>query len=415
MSDQEQQQFVIVGASLAGVRAAETLREEGFRGSVVLVGDESELPYDRPPLSKGALKGEEDYESTRHHDEQWYADKQIDLRLGTRATAIDRAEHTVSLDSGDSLRYDKLLLATGSQPRLLRVPGASLTGVYYLRTLSDSRRLHDLFASQPRVVVVGAGWIGLEAAAAARLAGCEVTVVEPQQTALAGPLGPEVGQVYADLHAAHGVATRFGDGVAEIRGDATVSGVLTSGGAELPADCVVVGVGVAPDVALAAAAGLDVDDGVLCDERLCTSDPDVFAAGDIANWFNPLLGYRLRVEHWANANDGGPTAARAMLGQPVVHDVLPFFWSDQFETGMEYAGHVNPHRGYDRVVLRGDVEGHEFMAFWLSDGYLVAGLHMNVWDTIDTVQDMIRDTRPSDPAKLADPGVPLEQTFAGPQ
>jgi 3-phenylpropionate/trans-cinnamate dioxygenase ferredoxin reductase subunit len=415
MSDQEPQQFVIVGASLAGVRAAETLREEGFRGRVVLVGDEAELPYDRPPLSKAALKGEEDYESTRHHDEQWYADRQIDLRLGTRATGIDRAAHTVSLDSGDPLRYDKLLLATGSQPRLLRVPGAYLTGVHYLRTLSDSRRLHDLFVSQPRVVVVGAGWIGLETAAAARLAGCAVTVVEPQQTALAGPLGPEVGRVYADLHAAHGVEMRFGDGVAEIRGEAKVSGVLTSGGTELPADCVVVGVGAAPDLALATAAGLEVDDGVVCDERLCTSDPDVFAAGDIASWFNPLLGYRLRVEHWANAHDGGAVVARAMLGQPVVYDVLPFFWSDQFETGMEYAGHVNPDRGYDQVVLRGDVDGHEFMAFWLADGFLVAGMHMNVWDSIDTVQDLIRDTRPSDPAKLADPGVPLEQTFVGPQ
>jgi 3-phenylpropionate/trans-cinnamate dioxygenase ferredoxin reductase component len=408
----EGEQFVIVGASMAGVKAAETLREEGFRGRIALIGAEPELPYDRPPLSKGALKGEEDYESTRYHDEQWYRDREIDLRVGTRVTGVDVGAHEASVEGGETLRYDKLLLATGSQPRPLAAPGAELRGVRYLRTLSDSRELHDRFAERQRVVVVGAGWIGLEAAAAARQAGCEVTVVEPQQTALAGPLGVEVGQVYADLHSAHGVTMRFGETVQEVRGDERVTGVLTSGGADIPADLVLAGVGVAPDVGLAEAAGLDIANGVVCDERLCTSDPDVFAAGDIANWFNPLLGYRLRVEHWANAHDGGRTAARAMLGQQAVHDVLPFFWSDQYDTGMEYAGHVNLDRGYDRVVLRGDPGTHEFMAFWLSDEFLLAGLHMNVWDTIDTVQDLIRSGAKVDPDKLADPTVPLDEATA---
>lgn len=406
MTEQEQT-FVIVGASLAGVKAAETLRGEGFRGRVVLLGAETELPYDRPPLSKQALKGDDDYESTRHHDQSWYADNQIELRLGARVVELDLAGHAVTLVGGERVTYDKLLLATGSQPRRLDVPGADLPGVHYLRTLSDSTELHDRFAGRPRVVVVGAGWIGLECAAAARSAGCEVTVVEPQRTALLGPLGPEVGQVYADLHTAHGVELRFQEAVEEIRGDGAVSAVRTSGGETVDADLVVVGVGVQPDVALAEAAGLDVDDGVVCNERLQTSDPDVFAAGDVANWFNPLLGYRLRVEHWANAHDGGGTVARAMLDQPVVHDVVPFFWSDQYDTGMEFAGHWSRERPYDQVVLRGDVAGREFMAFWLTDGFVVAGLHMNVWDTIDAVQDLIRGSARADPEKLADPDVPL--------
>ncbi|HET7327552.1 MAG TPA: FAD-dependent oxidoreductase, partial [Nocardioidaceae bacterium] len=288
-------------------------------------------------------------------------------------------------------------------------PGADLTGVHYLRTLTDSQQLHDRFVERPRVVVVGAGWIGLECAAAARVAGCEVSVIEPQETALVGPLGAEVGQVYADLHTGHGVVFRFGETVERIRGDGRVSGVVTSAGQTLDADLVIVGVGVQPDVALAAAAGLDVDNGVVCNERLQSSDPDVFAAGDVANSFNPLLGYRLRVEHWANAHDGGITVARSMLDQPVVHDVVPFFWSDQYDAGMEFAGHWTRERPYDRVVLRGDVGAFEFMAFWLTDGFVVAGMHMNVWDTIDAVQDLIRGSAQADPDKLADPEVPLDQ------
>jgi len=408
MAEQDQR-LVIVGASLAGVKAAETLRDEGYRGRVVLVGAEAELPYDRPPLSKQALKGEEDYASTYHHDEAWYADRQIDLRLGTRVDALDTAAHRVTLESGESLGYDKLLLATGSQPRRLDVPGADLPGVHYLRTLSDSQTLHDRFAAQPRVVVVGAGWIGLETAAAARLAGCEVTVVEPQHTALLGPLGAEVGRVYADLHAERGGVLRFEESVQEIRGTKDVTTVITSAGQRLDADLVVVGVGVQPDVALAEGGGLEVDNGIVCNERLQTSDPDVYAAGDVANWFNPLLGYRLRVEHWANAHDGGITVARSMLGQQVVHDVVPFFWSDQYDTGMEFAGHWTRERPYDQVVFRGDVERREFMAFWLADGRVLAGMHMDVWDTIDAVQDLIRSGGRVDPDQLADPGVPLDR------
>jgi NADPH-dependent 2,4-dienoyl-CoA reductase/sulfur reductase-like enzyme len=404
-----QEQFVVVGASLAGVRAAETLREQGFTGSVVLLDGEHDLPYDRPPLSKGALKGADSYESATLHPEQWYAEHDIELRLGRRVSRLDLSAHQVHVEGHDPLRYDRLLLATGSSVRKVDVPGADADGVHYLRTLDDSLRLHKKFEAQPAVVVVGAGWIGLEVAAAAREHGASVTIVEPQPTPLHAVLGPDVGQVYADLHTSHGVDLRVGDGLAEVLTESgQVSGVVTSQGARVPAEMVVIGVGVTPNVALAQDAGLDVDNGVLCDQTLRTSDPDVWAAGDIANWFNPLLGRRLRVEHWANAYDGGPAAARAMLGQDAVYDVVPFFFSDQYDTGMEYAGHV-PRGVQPSVVLRGDAAGREFMAFWLDEGRLLAGMHMNVWDTIDDVQALIRAGEPVDADRLADPAVPLAQ------
>jgi 3-phenylpropionate/trans-cinnamate dioxygenase ferredoxin reductase component len=402
-----EQQFVIIGGSLAGVKAAESLREGGFGGSIVMLEAEHDLPYDRPPLSKGALKGEETYDSATLHPQSWYADNDIDLRLGQKAERIDLSAHEVHVGQQGGLRYDKLLLATGSRVRTLDVPGADAGGVFYLRTREDSQRLQKRFEDRPDVVVVGAGWIGMEAAAAARGYGCAVSIVEPQATPLHSVLGPEVGQVYADLHTGNGVDLRVGEGVAEfVTEDGQVTGVRTSGGDVLSADMVVVGVGVLPNTALAEVAGLEVDNGVLCDQALRTSDPDVYAAGDIAHWFNPLLGQRVRVEHWANAHDGGLTAGRSMLGQDVVYDVVPFFFSDQYDTGMEYAGYVP--RGVEAtVVTRGDVAGREFMAFWLDGERVLAGMHMNVWDTIDTVQDHIRAARRVDLGRLADADVPL--------
>jgi 3-phenylpropionate/trans-cinnamate dioxygenase ferredoxin reductase subunit len=404
-----EQRFVIVGASLAGVKAAETLREEGFSGSVVMLDHSHDLPYDRPPLSKGALLGSESYDSAILRPAQWYADHDIDLRLGLSVWRLDLSAHQVYVHGQDTLSYDKLLLATGSSVRTLAVPGADAEGVHYLRTLEDSQRLYKRFADRPAVVVVGGGWIGLEVAAAARTHGASVTLVEPQPTPLYAVLGPEVGQVYADLHTAHGVDLRVGDGLQEILTESgQVSGVLTTSGDRVPADMVVIGVGVTPNVELAEQAGLEVENGVLCDQALCTSHPDVYAAGDIAHWFNPLLGRRVRVEHWANAHDGGQAAARAMLGQETVYDVVPFFFSDQYDTGMEYAGYV-PRGVEPTVVLRGDVAAREFMAFWLDDGRLLAGMHMNVWDTIDDVQNLIRAGERLDPERLADPAVPLAE------
>jgi 3-phenylpropionate/trans-cinnamate dioxygenase ferredoxin reductase component len=279
--------------------------------------------------------------------------------------------------------------------------------VLYLRTLTDSNRLREAFAAARRVVVVGAGWIGLETAAAARSAGADVTVIEPQPTPLFAALGREMGEVFGDLHRAHGVDLRLGQSVTAFRGEgAAVSAVVTGEGEEVPADVVVVGVGVTPNTELAEAAGLDVSDGVVADARLQTSDPDIFAAGDVVRWQSPVFGRSLRVEHWANAHDGGPAAARSMLGSAAPYDAIPFFFSDQYDLGMEYSGDVGPD-GYDEVVVRGDAKAREFVAFWLRGGKVVAGMNVNVWDVQDDVQALIRSGTVVDRDRLADPGVSL--------
>jgi NADPH-dependent 2,4-dienoyl-CoA reductase/sulfur reductase-like enzyme len=397
--------FVIAGASLAGAKAAETLRDEGFDGEIVLVGSEQELPYERPPLSKGYLLGNDSRDSAFVHTADWYAEKNVDLRSGVTVTAIDRdqAAVTVSGPAGpELLHYDKLLLTTGASPRRLDFAGSDREEVLYLRTISDSDRLRRAFQPGTRVVVAGAGWIGLETTAAARTADCPVTVLEPQSTALYAQVGPELGDVFASLHRTHGVEFRFGEHAVEFRPGM----VITSAGAEVPADIVVVGIGAAPNDGLAASAGLEVSNGVLTDEALRTSDQNIFAAGDVANSFHPLLGHRVRVEHWANALNGGPAAAMSMLGQPVVYDPVPYFFSDQYDLGMECAGLPLP-GSYDQIVYRGDPATGEFIAFWLSSGAVVAGMNINVWDVSDDIQSLIRSRRPIDPSRLANPEIPL--------
>src|SRR5580693_2823701 len=397
--------FVIVGASLAGAKAAETLRDEGFDGEIVLIGSEQERPYERPPLSKGYLLGNDERDSVYVHPADWYAKHDVDLRLGVTVTAIDRAAATVTASGPagtESVSYDKLLLTTGASPRRLDFPGSDSDEVLYLRTLGDSDRLRSAFQPGTRVVVAGAGWIGLETAAAARTADCPVTVLEPQHTVLHDQVGPEIGGVFADLHRAHGVEFRFGETAAEFRPGL----VITSAGAELQADVLVVGIGAAPNDALAVNAGLEVSGGVLTDAALRTSDVNIFAAGDIANSFNPLLGRRVRVEHWANALNGGPAVAKSMLGQPVVYDRVPYFFSDQYELGMECAGLPSPGY-YDQVLYRGDRSALEFIAFWLSRGAVVAGMNINVWDVNDDIQSLIRSARPVDPSRLTIPEIPL--------
>jgi NADPH-dependent 2,4-dienoyl-CoA reductase/sulfur reductase-like enzyme len=399
--------FVIAGASLAGAKAAETLREEGFAGRVVLVGDEIERPYERPPLSKGFLLDKEPREKAHVHEADWYDKHDVELRVGTSVASVDPGAHEVRLSTKEPISYDRLLLATGATPRRLDVPGSKLQGIHYLRTMADSAALKQaLTHGGRRVVVAGAGWIGLEAAAAAREHGNDVTIIEPEPTPLHAAMGPELGGMFADLHRAHGVILRMDEGVAGFWGAGQVSAVVTSGGAEVPADVVIVGIGVRPNSALAEEAGLEVSDGILVDQSLRTSDPDIFAAGDVANAYNPLFGRRIRVEHWANALNGGPAAARAMLGQDVVYDRIPYFFSDQFDLGMEMSGVAAPGE-YDQVVYRGDVPGREFIAFWLSGGRVVAGMNVNVWDVTDDVQALIRSGTPVDAARLADPGVPL--------
>jgi NADPH-dependent 2,4-dienoyl-CoA reductase/sulfur reductase-like enzyme len=404
--------YVIVGASLAGAKAAETLRDEGFDGPITLIGQETERPYERPPLSKGYLLGKEEKSTIYVHAESWYAEHDVELRLGATATAIDPAGRRVELADGTTVGYVKLLIATGASPRRLGVPGADLDNVLYLRTVGDAERLADALRAAGTVVIAGAGWIGLEAAAAAREYGCQVTVVEPASGALQASLGPELGAVFAGLHRAHGVTFRFSEGVTEFRGaSGRVTTVVTSSGEELPADLVVVGIGAVPNSGLAEAAGLEVSNGILADASLHTSAADIFAAGDVVNYFNPLLGRQVRVEHWGNALIGGPAAAKAMLGQDVIYDPVPYFYSDQYDLGMEAAGLPTP-GSYDQIVYRGDRDGLEFISFWLSGGVVVAGMNVNIWDVNDDIQALIKAGAKGhqiDQARLADPGVPLTE------
>ncbi|GAA2576451.1 FAD-dependent oxidoreductase [Actinomadura fulvescens] len=401
--------FVIVGASLAGAKAAETLREEGFGGRVVLMGEEIERPYERPPLSKGFLLGQEPRDKAHVHPADWYDKHDVELRLGTTVARIDRSAKQVWPTGGEPIAYDRLLLATGASPRRLDVPGSKLQGIHYLRSMADAARLREAIAhGGRRVVVAGAGWIGLETAAAARTYRNDVTVIEPEPTPLHRVVGPEVGEIFAGLHRAHGVDLRLDQGVAGFWGAGQVSAVVTSGGAEIPADVVIVGIGVRPNTALAEAAGLEVSDGVLVDASMRTSDPDIFAAGDVAAVSHPALGRRVRVEHWANALDGGPAAARAMLGQDVSFDKIPYFFSDQYELGMEMAGLSAPGE-YDEVVFRGDRDELEFVAFWLSGGRVVAGMNVNIWDVTDDIQALIRAGRQVDRDRLTDAKIPLSE------
>jgi 3-phenylpropionate/trans-cinnamate dioxygenase ferredoxin reductase component len=402
-----QEPFVIVGGSLAGAKAAETLRKEGFGGPVVLVGAEPETPYERPPLSKGYLLGTADRESPRVHPADWYPENDVDLRTGVRATHLDPVAHRLTLDTGEELGYAKLLLATGASARRLPVPGADLDGVRYLRTFADSDQLlADLSGGGKRVLIVGAGWIGLEVAAAARHHGNDVTIVEPQPTPLHAALGPDMGAVFARLHRQHGVDLFTDTTVREFRGtDGRVTSVVTDGHAGLDADLVVVGIGATPNIELAAAAGLEVDNGVVTDHALRTSAADVFAAGDVASSFHPLYGRYVRVEHWANALNGGPAAARSMLGQDVVYDRVPYFFTDQYDLGMEYSGLGGPG---DTVVTRGNPDDGAFIAFWLENGRVTAGMNVNVWDVTDPIQELIRKRRQVPVASLTDPDTPLE-------
>jgi len=397
--------FAIVGAGLAGAKAAEALRAEGFDGHVVLLGAEPHRPYERPPLSKGYLQGSADRDTVFVHKPAWYGEHQIDLRLDTTVTALDRRAHELVTTDGSRTRYDKLLLTTGASPRRLPVPGADLAGVRYLRSLDDSDHLKASLRPGARVVIIGAGWIGLETAAAARAAGTEVTVLEHAELPLLRVLGPRAARVFADLHRDHGVDLRCGVGVEAIRpahtDPTTAAAVLLGDGTELPADVVIVGVGVGPNDELARSGGLDVDDGILVDEHLLTSDPDILAAGDVANAHHPLLGRRLRVEHWANALNQPAVAARTMLGRTASYDRLPYFFTDQYDLGMEYTGYSHPD-DHDQVVIRGDLQAREFIAFWLHDARVVAGMNVNVWDVTEPIRTLIESGEQIEPARLSD-------------
>ncbi|XAS74965.1 FAD-dependent oxidoreductase [Dermatophilaceae bacterium Sec6.4] len=403
---------VIIGAGRAGAAAAEALRAQGFDGQLTLVGDEGEHPYDRPPLSKDYLQGLSEKDKVFLQTDDWYAAQDIDLRVDTTVTAIDRARHQVSTADGANLLYDRLLLATGSSPRRLQVPGADLDGLFYLRTLDDCEALRAAFATAHRVAIIGAGWIGLETAAAAVAAGCEVTVIERSDLPLLRVLGRELAQIYTALHRAHGVQFRLAAPVAQIAGtDGRASGVQLQDGTVIEADAIIVGIGIAPNIELAQAAGLGIDNGVLVDEYLSTNDPDIFAAGDVANAYYPHLRTHLRLEHWHAAIKQGPVAATNMLGGKTPYAEVPYFFSDQYEMGMEYCGYVGPD-GYDELVFRGEVATGEYLAFWLGNGRVLAGMNVNIWDQTDAISDLVHSGAQIDRSKLVNPDVPLNELHA---
>lgn len=406
--------FVIIGGGLAAATAAETLRDEGYDGDVMVIGSERHVPYLRPPLSKEYLNDPaKEPAETYVHPWDWYHQHDVHVLTGTLAVELDLVDNQVILDETSSVGFDKALVATGAKPRPLRMPGAEASGVHYLRTLDDSEELRDALREGGRkVVILGTGWIGMEVAAAARGYGNDVTVVGRAAVPLSSAIGPELGAIYGQLHRQRGVQFRLQREIRELvvadrPGGPAVTGVATSNDGEvIPADIVVVGLGAVPNTEIAEDAGLEVSGGVLASASLLTSHPRVYAAGDVANPVNAVLGRRLRSEHWANAISTGRTAALAMLGRESVDDDVPYFYSDQFDVGMEYAGYA-PLAADTQPVFRGDVEGREFIAFWLDGGRVVAGMNVNVWDVSDDIQTLIRSGRTVDLGRLTDPDVPI--------
>ena len=402
--------YVIVGAGLAGAKAAEGLRDNGFEGKIIVFGSEDQLPYERPPLSKDYLAGEKSLADFTVHPAEWYGEHDVDLRLGTGVQVIDTGGHNVGFDDGRHEHYDKLLLATGSRARRLDLLGADAAGVHVLRTADDASALLSALTARSRLAIVGAGWIGLEVAAVARTRGAQVTVVESAELPLLGALGPEVAQVFAALHTDHGVDLRLNTTVDAVTttAEGTASGLRLADGSTVPADLVLIAVGAEPNIALAEKAGLTLaDGGVAVDESLKTSDDDVYAVGDIAAAQHPLFGERIRTEHWANALKQPAVAVSGMLGNPGSYDELPYFFTDQYDLGMEYVGHAPK---YDAVVFRGDVDKREFTVFWLDKKKRVlAGMNVNIWEGLDDIKAIIRAGAKIDTDRLADPKVPLSE------
>ncbi len=405
--------FVIVGGGLAAASAAKTLRSEGFGGRLAVIAEERHAPYVRPPLSKAYLQGKSTRESLLVNPETWYVDHDVELLVGVRAVGLDRPRHEVILDSGHAIAYDAVLLATGSSPRELAVPGADPDRVLSLRRVEDADRLRATWHAADTIAVIGGGWIGLEVAAAARSRGLDVTVIERSALPLARVLGDRAAQVFTDLHLENGVDLRLEEQVHSIVGapESAASTVVLESGAEIDADLVVVGVGARPNTDLAVSSGLDVDDGIVVDEHLRTTDPAVFAAGDVARAYHPLLGRHVRVEHWANAVHQPVVAARSMMGQHDTYDRLPYFYTDQYDLGMEYVGYAPP-GSYDEVVFRGDVDRREFVAFWISEGRAIAGMSVNTWDVIDDVTAIVRSAALLDIHRLTDVSVPQSEHYA---
>jgi 3-phenylpropionate/trans-cinnamate dioxygenase ferredoxin reductase subunit len=400
---------VIVGGGLAAAKAAEALRSNHFDGSLVVVAEESHLPYERPPLSKEFLADKKALEDFTVHDKAWYAESDIDLRTGTAVAAINRSAHTVQLADGSTVDYDKLVLATGSRSRRPPIPGADAAGVHYLRTIDDASELKSVLQEGSSLAIVGAGWIGMEVAASARDHGVDVTIVETARLPLLAALGSEAAEVFANLHREHGVNLMFESSVAEVTSDSgAVTGLKLDDGSTVGADNVLVAVGAAPNIELAEAAGWEmVDGGVKVDATLRTSDPDIFAVGDIAAAEHPFYRTRIRTEHWANALNQPAVAAANIVGGQAEYDELPYFFTDQYDLGMEYVGHS---AGYEQVVFRGDVAGREFIAFWLDgENRVLAAMNVNVWDVVDDIKKLIRSRAAVPPEGLVDLQQPWQE------
>jgi 3-phenylpropionate/trans-cinnamate dioxygenase ferredoxin reductase subunit len=397
--------LVVVGASLAGAKAAEGAREAGYDGRIVLIGEEASVPYERPPLSKTVLRGEAGLDVTHVHPDGFYEQHDIEL-VTDRVIALDPRARRVVLDGGDAVTFDTLVLATGAAPRRLRIPGADLAGVHLLRTADDAIRLHDAIRTATRIAVVGAGWIGSEVAASARQMGADVVLIDPASVPLHRVLGEEVGGLFGSLHTDHGVQLRMGRVVTRIRGLDSVEAVELEDGRVEVADVVVIGVGVTPRVDLAEIADLRTDNGIVVDEHLETSVTGIFAAGDVANAWHPHYGRHLRVEHWANALNQGITAGRNAVGRRESYTRLPYFFSDQYDLGLEYVGHGSKD---DAVIIRGDRDARQFVAFWHRDGIITAAMNVNVWDVVDELKAIIESRSPIDLARLTDVDVPIAE------
>jgi len=407
--------FVIVGGGLAGAKAVEALRDSDFDGQIILFAEEEHLPYERPPLSKEYLAGKKTLSDFTVQNSDWYREHDVDLRLAARVSALDPAAHTVRLPDDTTVHYGKLLLATGSASKRPPIPGSDAAGVHYLRTYDDAEALNSVLVEGSSLAVVGAGWIGLEVAASARQRGVNVTVVETAKQPLMAALGETVGEVFATLHREHGVDLRLQAQVEEITkadgAEGKATGLKMRDGSTAAADAVLVAVGAKPNIELAEQAGLSMGDGgVLVDASLRTSDPDIYAVGDIAAAEHPLFATRIRTEHWANALKQPAVAVAGMLGKPGEYDELPYFFTDQYDLGMEYVGHAP---SFDRVVFRGDVASREFVAFWLgADNRVLAGMNVNIWDVLDDVKALIRSRTPIDADRLADPQSPLSELLS---
>ena len=405
------QRYVIVGASLAGATAAITLREEGVDGTVTLIGAENELPYERPPLSKAYLRGDVPFDKALVRPAAFYAEHGIETMFGARATRVDPSTRIVELEDHRQVPFDALLIATGGRNRRVSIPGGELEGIYGLRTVEDADRIRQEIVAGRRVVVVGMGFIGSEVAASLRQKGLDVVAIDPSKTPLFRVLGEAVGRTLADLHRAHGVRTIFEDTVATFEGTQRVTHVVTKGGLRLECDFVVVGIGIEPSVEFLDGSGIQVNNGVLVDEYCQTNVSGVYAAGDIANHYHPIFNRRIRVEHWQNAIKQGTAAARNMLGKRVAYDEVHWFWSDQYDANLQYAGF---HTKWEQLVVRGALDSGSYLACYLNDGRIDAAVGLNRAKDVRRVMPLIKSRRVVDLEQLRDEGVDLRSLHAAP-